>query len=487
MQYVLTVLFLFETQTILQLNIKLLLLLFCLSILSCNTKPDSQKTTWIGGEIINPGMDYVILSKGNQLLDTVKLDSNNSFLYEAKNVESGLYTFKNKEYQSFYLEPGDSLMIRVNIWDFDESLSYTGIGSEKNNLLMDLYLQDERENMGLQQIYSLTPDAFEKKADSMRSLRMANYDKFVEDYEPTEGFKETAIAGIDYDYYSKKEQYTKVNKYRSNQDETFKYPKGFYDYRKNLDFNNYKLRFYYPYYSFMKNYVDNLAYKTISDRSMAANCSYPLNHKKLFIIDSLVKNDSLRNDLLRTKARLFFMNAKSSEDQKKILDEFMKLNNNPRHKSEISQLAEVAMQLNPGNTIPNLSLLTSENTETSLHQIIKKPTVFFFWSNVSVKHYQTIHAKAAEMQSKYPEYEFIGINTDSHFKNWLHIVKNSKYNLQSEFEFENPKDAEKKLILNSSNKAIVVDKDLKILDGNTNMNNANFEEQLLGFLNRSNQ
>ncbi len=468
-------------------NKTVLLLFTCLSFISCNNKPKAEKTTWIGGEIVNPGMDYVILSKGNQLLDTIKLDANNSFLYEAKDIVSGLYSFKNREYQAFYLEPGDSLMLRVNTWDFDESLAYTGRGAEKNNFLMDLFLQSETENTLLQTMYQLKPEIFEQKIDSMHKLRMQNYNDFVKDIEPSEDFEKIAVAGIDYDYYLKKEQYTTVNKYRFSQDESFKYPKDFYDYRKNLDFNSEKLRFYYPYYSFMKSYVDNLAYRDITDRSMVSNCSYPLNHKKLFIIDSLIKNDSLRNDLLRTKARLFFLNAKNADDQKNILSYFMQLNNNPRHKSEISQLAEMAMQLNPGNTIPDISLLTSENTEIQLHQLIKKPTVLFFWSNVSVKHYQDIHKKAAELKSKYPEYDFIGLNTDSHFKNWLQIVKNSNYDAKTEFEFENPKEAEKKLILNSTNKAIVVGKDLIILDSNTNMNNSNFEEQLLGFLNRSSQ
>ena len=43
-------------------------------------------------------------------------------------------------------------MLRVNTLDFDESLSFTGMGSKSNNLLMDLFLlnEEEIELMGIQ-------------------------------------------------------------------------------------------------------------------------------------------------------------------------------------------------------------------------------------------------------------------------------------------------------------------------------------------------
>jgi len=53
-----------------------------------------------------------------------------------------------------------------------------------------------------------------------------------------------------------------------------------------------------------------------------------------------------------------------------------------------------------------------------------------------------------------------------------------------EFQIENLSDAEKKLLLRYKNSAIVLDKDGIILEGKTNLFNTNFEELLLGFLNR---
>ena len=56
-----------------------------------------------------------------------------------------MYTFSHVEFQVFYLNPGDSLMLRVNTLEFDESLSFTGMGSKGNNLLIDLFLLNEAE------------------------------------------------------------------------------------------------------------------------------------------------------------------------------------------------------------------------------------------------------------------------------------------------------------------------------------------------------
>ncbi len=90
----------------------------------------------------------------------------------------------------------------------------------------------------------------------------------------------------------------------------------------------------------------------------------------------------------------------------------------------------------------------------------------------------------AELKSKYPEYQFFGINTDTHFKKWRETVNKAGYNSNTEFQLENRADAEKELILNSMNTVFIVDKNTVILEGKTNMFNTNFEELLLGYLNK---
>ena len=142
------------------------------------------------------------------------------------------------------------------------------------------------------------------------------------------------------------------------------------------------------------------------------------------------------------------------------------------------------MKLTPGQKVPDVLLVNSENEGKKLRDIISKRTVLYFWSMESVKHFTDIHAKVAELSSKYPEFEFIGINTDTHFKKWLKTLQMSGFNKEKEYQLEDIQNAERSLVLTSNNKALIIQKNGEILDSNTNLFSVSIEGQLLAFLNR---
>jgi hypothetical protein len=95
-----------------------------------------------------------------------------------------------------------------------------------------------------------------------------------------------------------------------------------------------------------------------------------------------------------------------------------------------------------------------------------------------------MHSKAVELSKKHPEYDFLGINTDTHFKKWRSIVLQSGYNKTYEFQFDDIEDAQQKLVINSANKAIILDKDGSILQNNSSLFSTNIESLLLGYVNK---
>lgn len=432
---------------------------------------------------MNPKVDYVIIAKENKIIDTVQLDSNNYFMYKLESMCPGLYSFRHNEYQLMFLEPGDSLMLRVNTIEFDESLSFTGKGAEGNNLLMEYYLLNDLEHSMLSQWYSLAPEVFEKKLDSFKTIKNNAYNEFAANNNPSREFKTIARANIDYDHYLKKEIYASVNSIRHNF-ENFEYPEGFFDYRKNIDFGNESLRSYFPYYRFLNKYFDNLAYAEYA--STNPNKRYLSEHfyHKIKIIDSLIENDSLKNTMLRTNMQRYLLNGKDMENSKHVVDLFLELNTNNAYEVEITSLSKATAVLTPGSKLPNIVLINTENMAKDIHSIINRPTVLYFWTAASVKHYRNIHTKAAELSSKYPEYQFIGINTDTHFKKWRQIVEISQYDNLHEYQFDNVAIAERKLVINSMNKAIIVDRNAVIIQNNTSLFNQNIEMELLSYLNR---
>ena len=94
------------------------------------------------------------------------------------------------------------------------------------------------------------------------------------------------------------------------------------------------------------------------------------------------------------------------------------------------------------------------------------------------------HAKASELQRKYPEFNFIAINVNTEHNKWtLHLKKNN-FNESQEFRLAKPDQAKKQLVLNDINKTIVLDKNGKILNSHANLHNSKFENELLAYLNQ---
>lgn len=464
---------------------QLLLLFLCLGFISCNnSEKNTSKVTWIGGEIVNPKLDYVIISKDNKTIDTVALDDNNFFLYNSESLCPGLYSFKHYEYQMFYLEPGDSLMLRVNTVDFDESLAFSGRGAEANNLLMEFFLLNEAEAKLVPGYYHLSPEEFQKKLDSLNKIRMALYNEFIVKNPSQKDFKQIAKANINYDSYFKNELYTSAYYSSQSQNKPKDFPKDFYDYRKKVDFGSEELQSHYPYYRFLNRLFDNLAYENYMKVADFDRHSFIHAETKLKILDSLITNEALKNRLLRVNVHRFLLYGNEIEKAEEIVALFSKFNTDEKYIDDIKELSKAAMEMAPGKKIPNVFLLSSENTVKDLHSTLKKPTVLYFWSSQSIKHFRDIHTKAAELNSKYPEYDFIGINTDTHFKKWLGVVSKSGYDKSHEFQFDDIDEAEKKLVINSANKAIIIDESGIILKGNTSLFDQNIEATLLGYLNK---
>ena len=99
---------------------------------------DNNDYAYIGGEIINPKNKNVVLyNSEGKVVDSFTLDTNNRFLHKITDLKSGLYSITHGgEYQMILLEPRDSVMFRLNTYDFDESLVFTGNGARKTITLL---------------------------------------------------------------------------------------------------------------------------------------------------------------------------------------------------------------------------------------------------------------------------------------------------------------------------------------------------------------
>ncbi|MGK0324644.1 MAG: hypothetical protein ACJAR4_002699, partial [Psychroserpens sp.] len=229
-------------------------------LLGCNSKYETTETAYFGGEIVNPNNNYITIYSNESERDTILLDAQNRFVYKITDLNAGLYYFTHGgEYQTLLIEPNDSIMLRLNTSDFDESLVYTGIGSKKNNFLIRGFLNDEVVSKQFYKLQHLEPDEFENHIKEARERRLEHLERFVLQQETSPLFKKIAEAGINYSYYTYKEKYP-FGYFGNNKLIHYKdLPEKFYDYRVNVDFNDVSLSGVYSYNNFMDWYFHNTA------------------------------------------------------------------------------------------------------------------------------------------------------------------------------------------------------------------------------------
>ncbi len=460
---------------------KLLLIFFCsFLIISCdNTKNKKANGTYLGGVIENPRVDYVILSHNDKVIDTINLDDNNRFSYKNDSLCEGLYTFKHREYQRFYLEKNDSILLHINTIDFDESLKYSGIGAEKNNLLMKIFLDNEKVQKKLTSWFVLSPTEYLGKLDSVNKAHGKFCTKYsTKTYDSSDSFNQIVDANLTYDMYLWKELYISSKLLDGNAAIQEQLPAAFLTHRKEIDFGNDLMRSHYSYYRFLDNYYNNVAFNKYKNVDSFDRENYTHASSKMLTINNLTNNEPLRNKLLRRSAIDYLLHTTDVENATKLFNQFKEFSSNKENIEELEHILDNTLKIVPGSIIPDVQLVGIDNQTKTLHTVIKRPTVIYFWTYESTTHYREVHDKANYLKIKYPNYDFIAINADDNFRKWRKIVETISTDKNTEYQLDNLSSAKSVLILDTPERTIIVDADGKIKNASAEITDLAFEDVL---------
>lgn len=466
-------------------RIPIICVMLLTTLMSC--QKDSNKhgqLAYFGGEIINPNNDYILLLSPNQKFDTLFLDDSHRFFTKIDNLESGLYTFTHGgEYQMALLEPGDSVMLRLNTIDFDESLVFTGDGAKKNNFLIKVFLENEKDQENFVNIAQLSPERFEKVIDSSRNERLEEFRNFSEKNNLSPLFNNIAETSINYSYYSTKEMYPFGYYGYRNLKEYQNLPDNFYSYRKEIDYNNGALSDFFIYNRFLYSHFNNLAlntyYENKPDTVVFNRHSLIYNLEKLRLMEERVSNDTIKNKLLKNTTKDFISMCEDTTATSKMLSSYLDKSTNTKDKEYIKGLSDAIKKLKPGKTIPDVELVNYHNENFKLSDLIQQPTVIYFWSSNLKIHYKNSHFKTQQLSKKYPNIRFIAINiNDNDNRYWRKTLDEFKFSTANEYQFKNPSEGKQVLAINTIYKMIVVDKNMHIVDSYYNMFQNSFEDKL---------
>ncbi|MEY8779947.1 TlpA family protein disulfide reductase [Allomuricauda sp. XS_ASV26] len=447
------------------------------SLVSCSGTSENKSSIYFGGEIVNPTSDYVVLYHNDAYVDSVKLDNNNHFAFRFDNIEEGLYHFDHApELQYVYLSKGDSLLARLNTVEFDESLVYSGKGSEINNFLIEVFLKNEKEEDVVKDFYVMDPETFSKKIDSLHTAKVNHLKDLALENEFSDRAYAMAEASIDYNTYITKEKYPFYHKKRTGEETIHELDDSFYEYRKKIDLNNKDLTYFRPYFDFMKWHFGNMSYTACledctSDNKEPVVDRLHFNKHKLALVDSLVHQVELRDILFRNVAMDYLLREhKTSEEASAFIEKFKKLSSNDQHKEEIDLLYKGIKNLQPNTALPNLLVKNMNNEEVSIKELAnnKKNTVFYFWTAEQKRHFRNVNQHITSLEEKYPHYNFIGINLRTNYNQWQQLMEEYQLDTNKQYFGENFKELQMAMIIDGLNKCVIA-KDTVIVDGFANL------------------
>lgn len=451
-------------------------LLFILIIIlsACVSEKKPTENTYFGGKIINPKSSHVYFSQNGKILDSTALNENNTFSFKLDSIKGGVYKFSHgNEFQNVYLEPTDSLLLRLNTWDFDESLAFSGKGSDRNNLLINLFLIGEKENKLFYKYYTLNDSLFTHKVDSLIHLRELIFDKFNKQFDESEAFKKYVKAVIKLPLYAKKEAYPRKHKMFNKLEEYPIIKPSFYDYRSDITKNKKLLETYPPYYNYIREYIHNLSYKKYFD----SNKNAPIAINFIEKINENVANNRIKNNLLDEAMWNVCLNNKLTDDQvAKAKSIFFKSCNNSDLSSEIKQILEAKAALPKDTKLPEFIIYNKSFNKVRLNDVIKNQNaVVYFWPKKGAQ-VEYLAKRIKYLEKQYPNVLFVGINSKFPMKNWNGFLANKKFEAKKQFLLD--KELKNDWLHIDFSRAIIINKNGLVKNSFTHVNTSDFQKQL---------
>lgn len=382
--------------------IKYFIPLILIVFVGCN-QSDNNKPTYFGGKIINPKSDFVVLTDNYDFNDTIPLGKNNTFLGSYHNFKEGLYIFHHgNELQYVYMQPSDSLLIRLNTWDFDESLVFSGVNAERNNLLIESFLQYEQDYKNTSKYLSLPQKEFIAKIDSMRAMKREILENYTTRSNDASGFVDIFDISLNFPLYAKLEEYALQS---FNKETPEKIDNSYFKYRKNAPINKDSLMFYGPYYRFIIEKIKNDAYQKSGGVK-----SDTYTQDLLYAIDENVALETVKNKMLYNAVIRNFYEEPSSEMKSEAFFTFFKLNTDNEHKKNVQRLINDLKILNKGEKLPSFKLIAADGELKDFSSISKNKNTVVLLKNYEYASDDWVSSRFNYLVKKNPNINFVLVN-----------------------------------------------------------------------------
>lgn len=249
-------------------------------LFSCNEEVKVDYALF-SGKIENNKDQKITILKGRESIKEISLKEDGTFADTLK-VESGYYSLSHGgETSAVYLSSGDIINVTLDTEKFDETITYTGKGSENSNYLAAKFMANENAEIDYEKLYSQVETAYLVSADSIRKSKM---DLLKSQKDLDNNFKSIEEKNIEYEYLSNLQSYPSAYGYYTKK-ENFTPSPEFMKPLESLDYNN------------EEDYNNVDSYKSLVQRYYSKKISEVENSSDVFEMINKEAFPSLKTDL----------------------------------------------------------------------------------------------------------------------------------------------------------------------------------------------
>ncbi len=447
---------------------KFLIFLSSLFLFACGTQEKAELITkaTLSGTISNPKGEKVRLSNATDQLEASLTDGQFTMSIDLK--EATNFVFKHgSESTKLYIQPGDSISMTLSTTEFDESLSYSGIGAAVNNYLAKSYMLNETEIGDFTELYKNDESTFVEKIADVRTKMEAQLAKFQkETQQVNEAFIAKQKVHLLYDWANHRNRYEEYHQYYAK-NKAFKVSESYNDYKKSLDLENPDLLTSDMYKNFLVDHYDALA-KAIKEenKELKDDASSGWLKAQMTAFDQHAKNPEIKRFLTfdALKSQISYVGTDGIES---IFEDFKTTSNDVTQNSELQKLWDKWAVLAKGAEAPGFEYADIEGAKIALKDFRGKNVYIDVWATWCGPCLREL-PHLEKLQERYHDNEhivFASVSIDDDKEAWAKMVKEKEMQgVQLIGDDAWSSSICKDYLINGIPRFILVDKEGKIMD-----------------------
>ncbi len=438
---------------------KIWLLIAAVTILSCKNEKEADFTI-ISGEITNNRGSEITFKKPNntEFNETIKVGRDGKFI-DTLFIESGNYTFQyGRNRAEIFVTPGNNVVINFNSDDFDNSLIFSGKGSEISNYLFAKQ-KKEKELLGENnEIYKLEEAAYTLKLKEIKTTleKLVSGSKGISD-----DFEAKEKRNINYTYLIRLNNYQIFHSYYAQLPD-FKTSEGFLKELNAVTYDNEEDFLFSP---------DYRTLVTTHYRIKAAELARAehIDNDIAFIkVVGALQKPTMINDLIYERVKYAFT---YSEDLEPLYKQFMAASTNEAHKKEITESYNQFKTVAKGQPSPKFKDYENyAGGKTSLDDLKGNyvfVNVWATWSNPNPREMNFIKELETTYKGKNIKFVSISVDREVDHDKWKQMVLKNKF---AGIQLFSDKDMEssfiKEFLIKTTPRYILIDPSGKIVNAN---------------------